>query len=256
MTGHSISAVINLHDEGLVAHPSLASFELCCRTASDAGYAVERIAVLDRPDQSTRAVIEHRAAGFDRIEVVEYGDLGQSRNYAQRLARGHYLAFFDADDLWGSPWLLEAARLCDGLDADAEVVCHHEYRYWFTTIDFDNQARTGVPTATASSFLRLVDSDAAEFDVSAFVFANLYASQCLARRELFGRYPYPPVDRTSGFGVEDWAWNIDTLCRGVRHAVVPETVCLVRQKPDSLSLRNIREGLLPPLHLYGDRLLR
>jgi hypothetical protein len=100
-----------------------------------------------------------------------------------------------------------------------------------------------------------VDSEAPDFDLSAIVFANLYASQCFARSGLFARYPYPPVERSRGFGVEDWAWNAQTLCDGVRHAVVPDTVCLVRQKPDSLSLRNIREGLLPPLHLYADRLL-
>ena len=250
----SISAVLTLHAEGLIAHPSIGSFDLCCRTANDAGYPVERIAVLDRPDASTRAVIEHRRDLFDRVEIVDYGDVGLSRNHAVHIAGGHYVAFFDADDLWGSAWLESAAAFRDALDENVQVVCHQEYRYWFTMDDFDHQSQTAAPGPCASSYLKIVDSAAADFDLSALVFANLYASQCCARRALFAQYPYAPVDRSHGFGVEDWAWNVQTLCDGVRHAVVPGTVCIVRHKNESLSQQNIREGLLPPLHLYSDRL--
>lgn len=250
----SISAVLTLHKEGLIAHPSIGSFDLCCRTAHDAGYAVERIAVLDRPDAGTRAVIEHRRDLFDRVEVVDYGDVGLSRNHAVSVAGGHYLAFFDADDLWGSVWLASAAAFSDALDENASVVCHHEYRYWFTMHDFDHQSLTATPGSCASSYLKIVDSAAADFDLSALVFENLYASQCFSRRALFAQYPYAAIDRSRGFGVEDWAWNAQTLCDGVRHAVVPGTLCIARHKTDSLSQQNIREGLLPPLHLYTDHL--
>ena len=253
----AVTAIMNLHREGLLAHPSIRSFAQCCCAAEAAGLTVRRVAVLDRPDELTRAAVAlHGSGAFDQIEHCDFGDLGHARNFGTALSESAYVAFFDADDLWGDRWLVESVRLMDSAQGPENIVCHPEYMYAFTPLDFLNQSLTPLPRGPRSSFLQLVDSDEPGFDRTTLLFANIYTSNSFASRHLYVRYPFPSVDRDRGYGVEDWWWNALTIGQGVRHAAVPGTVHLVRRKPTgSLSQQNIGLGLLPPLHELGGGLL-
>jgi hypothetical protein len=251
----TIAAVMNLHGEGLVAHPSIGSYALCCQMAQEAGYTVQRIAVLDTPDALTQSVVAHRKDAFDQIEVVAYGDLGLSRNHGVNVALADYVAFFDADDLWGEAWLRACAHFMQGQPDASNIVCHPEYMYWFTAADFVRQSPAEVSYGSHSNFMKFVDSEAPGFDRAAIIFANLYTSNSFAPRSLYLSHPFRAADKAGGIGVEDWAWNAHTLSIGMRHAVVPGTVHLVRHRDDSLSSENIKRGLLPPMHELAPALL-
>lgn len=253
----SITAIMNLHREGLLAHPSIRSFAQCCKVAAASGLSVRRIAVLDRPDDVTeRALAIHGTGAFDVVTRCDFGDLGEARNFGTSLASSDYVAFFDADDLWGDRWIADSVAFVERAEQPDEIVCHPEYMYAFTPLDFLVHSMTSVPNGPRSSFLKLIDSHEPMFDKTAILFANLYTSNSLARRSLYLRYPFPAVDRAQGFGVEDWWWNAHTLGQGVRHGAVPGTVHLVRRKPSgSLSQQNIGNALLPPLHTLSDPLL-
>jgi hypothetical protein len=70
----------------------------------------------------------------------------------------------------------------------------------------------------------------------------------LASRDLHLRIPYKAIDKSCGFGVEDWSWNIETTWAGIAHCVVPDTVHLIRVKETgSLGQQNAAEGFLAHL---------
>ena len=60
MTYHA-SAVINLHREGLLAKPSFNSLFAARDAAAKAGFRVEFIAVADRADAPTQALLDRLA---------------------------------------------------------------------------------------------------------------------------------------------------------------------------------------------------
>jgi hypothetical protein len=69
-----------------------------------------------------------------------------------------------------------------------------------------------------------------------------------ASRLLHEHYPYAAVDRTKGFGIEDWSWHMETLWAGILHYTVPDIVHMIRMKEgQSLNHQNASEGHLPML---------
>jgi hypothetical protein len=97
----TVTAIINFHNEELIAIPSLRSFMYTCRKAEISGIKVEKIAILDKCNELTRLTVEKWAKDFTRIEEVRYGDLGESRNHGVRVSKNELIATFDGDDLWG-----------------------------------------------------------------------------------------------------------------------------------------------------------
>lgn len=249
----SLAAIMNLHREGILAHPSIRSFAQCCRVAEDAGVSVRRIAVLDRPDDLTvEAVSIHAGSVFDAVERCDFGDLGCARNFGVRLAAEDHVAFFDADDLWGDRWIAESINFLERQPHPERTACHPEYLYVFHASDFLSQSQTDVPSQGRSNILRFTDSADASFDKASLIFLNPYSSNSLARRDLYAQHPFPAVERATGYGVEDWWWNAQTLGLGIRHATVPNTVHLVRRRTgSSLSQQNVSESLLPAMHRLG-----
>lgn len=251
----SITAVMNFHREGIIAHPSINSFNQCVAFVENQGVAVEKVAILDKPDATTLEAVTLKSQCFDDIIVVEHGDLGLSRNHGTSLAKSEYVAFFDSDDLWCASWLSESLKFASHRAADERFICHPEYMYWFTPVDLEDSDREKGTAPMRSSYLKMVDSEAPDFDKTAILFMNLYTSNTFARRSLYQSMPFPSVDPHTGFGVEDWWWNMETLAAGVRHAVLPDTVHLVRHKvKGSLSASNHTSYFLPPVHLFADEL--
>lgn len=253
----SVTAIMNLHREGLLAHASIRSLAQCCRVATEAGLRVTRLAVLDRPDAMTEeAAGIHRGTSFDEVVHCDVGDLGLARNFGAGLASTEYVAFFDADDLWGDRWIVDAIEFITRQPHPERVVCHPEYLYVFHVSDFPHQSPNDIPHRGRSNILKFVDSADPSFDRSSLIFSNTYSSNSLAPRSLYAAHPFPPVDRARGFGVEDWWWNAQTIGLGIRHAVVPGTVRLFRRRAGgSLSQRNVGDALLPPMHTLSGGLV-
>jgi glycosyltransferase involved in cell wall biosynthesis len=244
-----ISAFVVFHRERAYAVPALRSFRLMVETARQAGLRVEATALLDRPDPTTQSIIGAEGRWLDRIEVVDHGDLGETRNSGIQMARGEYLSFVDGDDLWGKYWLVEAHGKATAEQSGFRTVWHPEQLYYFDEGDWDAHSVTDTPHfASSSFFFEHPRSQAKSFQRDALFMNNVWSANVFAHKDLHHRFPYLRVDRSRGFGIEDWSWNLQTVGAGVRHDVVEKTVHLIRVKQTgSLGRANMAEGLLPML---------
>jgi hypothetical protein len=92
------------------------------------------------------------------------------------------------------------------------------------------------------------DTTMPSFDRSTLLLNNVWSANALARRCIHQRFPYLPVDMEKGRGFEDWTFNLATVQAGVHHRVAPNTVHLIRMKPEgSLGQKGMKAGLLPAL---------
>src|SRR5258705_4662408 len=68
----------------------------------------ELIVIDDGSTDSTAAIVKEYASLDDRIKYVhqENAGQGQARNHGLKVAKGHYVAFLDADDQWLPEMLL------------------------------------------------------------------------------------------------------------------------------------------------------
>lgn len=244
-----ITATIVFHRENAYALPALASMQDVVDKARQSGLKVEARAILDRPDERTLFLVEERGAWLDGVEKVDFGDLGLTRNEGARLARGDYLAFFDGDDLWGAEWLRLAHEAAVSSGTPGDIIWHPELLYYFHESDFDSHSITSVAHPATRSFHFFHGSnEEAEFDKRLLFINNVWSANVFAHRSVYERHPYEAVNKQTGFGVEDWSWNIHTVWKGLRHLVVDDTVHLIRVKQHgSLGQQNMAEGLLPHL---------
>jgi len=188
---------------------------------------------------------------------VSFGDLGLSRNKGVQSARGEFLAFLDGDDLWGEEWLRLAYSAATAPEAPKEAIWHPESLFLFSWNDFDRHSISSKPHHDARSFhfFHYPDDDS-NFELHSLLFYNFWSANTFAKRSLHIRHPYKSADKETGFGVEDWSWNIETVWSNVPHRVVPDTVHIIRLKESgSLNEKNTAEGLLPylPGHVWPRR---
>lgn len=223
MARPTITAVLNAHREGLIAKPSLESLKRNVKLAQRSGYGVEVIIVLDRADRLTREVVESESWKDVRVMESDFGDPGKARNFAVEAAQGKYVAFLDADDLWGEDWLESAAMMADS--REDPVIWHPEICIYF---------------GAAKHIFCHIDMEEATFKPSGLAIENYWTALSFADREIYLRNPYPATDLKSGFGFEDWAWNMETISRGVIHKIVPGTGHIIRRKTESVSVSTVR----------------
>ncbi|MFL9907894.1 glycosyltransferase family A protein [Paraburkholderia sp. RL17-337-BIB-A] len=219
MPDYDITAVINGHAEGLLAQPSLRSLSKAAAVARSNGLRVELLAILDKPNPLTKEVFDEFARNEPelRIEIVQHGDLGFSRNSAVENARGKWIGFLDADDIWGEDWLVRAYVAAE---ADPrKVIWHPEVNAYF-----------GV---TPYIFLH-IDMEDPSFRIADLGYTNLWTSLCFTAADFLRSVPYAGTDLKNGIGYEDWCWNIDVLNGGGIHKIVPNTAHAIRTRSVSL----------------------
>src|SRR5580704_603988 len=118
-----ITAVLNVYDEAILTGPSLHSFEATIDAAIGSGLSVESIILLDKPTPETVLQFENVEQRGHRVVFSKAGNLALARNIAVQHARGRFVGFLDADDLWSTNWLVEAFKFCC---ADDAVAAHSE----------------------------------------------------------------------------------------------------------------------------------
>lgn len=225
---NDITAVLNAHGEGILSGPSLQSFEEAVREATAQGLSVETLIVMDRPNAPTQLQFARAHSRGHRVISIDFGDLGQARNAGAREARGEFVAFLDADDLWGFNWLVAAHKFCE--KTPQTLIAHPECCMLF---------------GRAEQLWLLPDSTAPKFTPDYLRIGNVWNSACFAARSILLAYPYAQTDLDRGFGHEDWNWNCVTLAAGIAHRPVPGTMTFVRRRSGSLSDLAFKKDVIP-----------
>jgi glycosyltransferase involved in cell wall biosynthesis len=225
-----ISVVLNAHREGLLAVPSLRSVSAGVSDATESGLKVEVLIVLDRADRLTIEVAEKWAQRIPEAKIlaVDNGDLGISRNDGVKHARGKWVSFLDADDMWCVDWLSRAHTF--GSASTRDVVLHPEVNVYF---------------GTRSHVYRHVDMESPNFDLSALALTNCWTALCFTRRSVLVETPYRSTRLSEQIGYEDWAWNLETISKGLVHKIVPSTGHAIRNKEVSLLRQTTSQACLP-----------
>lgn len=222
-----ITVIINLHREGMFACPSVLSIARAKSFAEKRGVKIEVIAVLDAADEITRKIVEDSDLGDLQTIHVQEGDLGAARNWGVRSARGDWIAFLDADDLWGEEWLSAAYRASRD---PRQIVWHTEVNLFFGETTF---------------LFHHLDMEDPKFEPLSLLLSNYWTSACFARRSLLLEIPYRKISLIDQIGYEDWGWHMETISRGVLHKIVPGTAHAIRMRQNSLGVKTRAAGALP-----------
>jgi hypothetical protein len=223
-----IAAVVNLHEEGSTATPSIISAWRACEAARENGLFVELLLVLDNPDDATTEVAASWTSRGARVVDVAEGDLGAARNAAVADINAEWIAFLDADDLWGEDWLIRAhGAASESLNASIEV--------WHPQVN--------VIFGDHHSLLHHIDSTDPRFCWSRFALHNAWTALSFVRSGTLRETPFPRNDLASGFGFEDWSWNMAILDRGGRHRVVTNTCHFIRRVDGASLLGRSQQAL-------------
>jgi glycosyltransferase involved in cell wall biosynthesis len=248
MTKVDVSAVVIFHREGYFSNPAMKSVIKMTDYAKARGISVEIVVVLDSSDSLTSKIVRHHESQIDKILCTNNGDLGVNRNHALCECSGEYVTFLDGDDLWGEHWIFSCFAHCKTTTSRLSVL-HPEFLYFFTDSDFDAYSWGRVPSVYARSlWFRHVGTEEEYFQRKSLLLDNVYSANSFGHRSIYEKYPYKPVDRNRGFGIEDWSWNLDTIYNGLVHEAVAGTVHLIRVKESgSLGRSNTANCLLPSM---------
>lgn len=179
------------------------------------GQTVSDLEVLVVDDGSTDRTIACARGADPRVTVAQQRNAGPSeaRNHGARLARGAYLGFLDADDVWLAQKLeRQLARFAADPGIDA-VQCGAFY------VDQDLRMLEAKPC---------VDSDDPLWDSVTFRNLPAFPQSIVFRRQVFFER-VGPFD-TALTGLEDWEMAIRTAWR-CRLASVPEPLVMRRLHP-------------------------
>jgi glycosyltransferase involved in cell wall biosynthesis len=208
-----VSAIVNCSYEGLILKPALASALLSIE-ASGFAQDCELIVVADCANKTTLAVLESYRERLSAVLRTDHGDLGMARNAGAAAARGELVLFLDGDDLWSRNWV--GAAWDAHRESPEQTILHPQLVMRFGGCE--------------PEILVQPDWRDPYFDPRGLVARNHWISLCGVRRDLLIEIPYSRADALRGFGFEDWSWYAETVARGLRHAIVPDTVHFIRQK--------------------------
>lgn len=234
-TDLDLTVVVTTHAEDFLLRPTLRSIRRAIRSVHRSGGSAEVIFVADnatdRVTQELTAWIARMGAP-SRILEVSHGEPGASRNAGVRAARGRYVALCDGDDLFTEDALADALQLLKSRGPRA--VAHPSHVVSF---------------GARSLIWSIRSTDDPELDYRDLLTANLWPSFSVSPRDLLLEMPYPELPPGSGYGPEDYCWNIQTASRGVQHITIPNAFHFYRTR-NSGGVNNANaNAVLPPFDL-------
>ena len=230
-----LTAVVTVHDEGLVAHKTMRSVFEALEKVKEAGYIYEIIVHIDNGDAATVRYFERYKDNKDvRIFKNKFGDTGPSRNFAVQESRGKYVAFLDGDDLVSDNWYVSAIKILE--KSDREAVVHPEAILTF-----------GVDQLNVLTLQR--DSLSLEKDVAILLGENCWCSVLVAKKETLLKVPYMSLG--GGYGHEDYVFNVKIMENKILHRIAKNTILFYRRSDNSrLSLGNQEHLIIPYMEAF------
>lgn len=232
-----LSVAVTAHSEGRLLRPTLRSVTAAIGTLTAQSVRCELLIVLDNATEETAREAEHWLA-TDRVGVrvrlipASFGDAGESRNAAARVAVGKYLAYCDGDDLVSSNYFSEALHM---LQHEAGRLIVHP------SIVVSFGARSGIWTIPATEDVEHLD----------LIRHNLWPSTSVSLRSTYLEFPYTKIRPEDGFGPEDWYWNIETSIAGILHRPAPDTMFFYRVRHSGGVNNRHLHSILPAYDLEG-----
>ena len=241
MSDPELTVIVTAHREGRLLRPTLRSVQNAIDRVVDAGSKVELLIMCDHADDATWSAAEKwcSSPGLDfsaRAERVAFGESGATRNAAALSATSEFVAFVDGDDLVSSNYFLDALQRLR--EATSALVLHPEFVVSF---------------GARSLLWRAESTRLHQIDYRDLIRHNLWPASCVTRRSIMIDTPYRSMAPDSGYGPEDWVWNIDTSARGVSHDVVADTVFFYRVRETGGVNNRHSASILPPFDLDGLR---
>ena len=207
-----VSVIITAHKEGILAHKTMLSVLRSAKKLEDKNVSYEVIVHIDNGSPETERYFS-RYNDDPRVRVFKnrFGDLSESRNYSAEQASGKYISFIDADDLYSESWLISAYNLvCRSDNTVARL------NYIITFGSAESVVTENRQLSDNDKTLRLIDS-------------NMYGSPMMCSRDVYLDTPQRP--NRQPYGSEDWQWIMDTLAKGVKHEIAPQTALFYRKDP-------------------------
>ena len=219
-----LTLVVTAHDETSVCGPTMRSADLAVAAARAAGITVQTVVALDNAtDATTEWFHQPELDHWERWERQE-GDLGRVRNALVPLLEGDTVAFLDADDLFSENWLVEGLTVLHEAEARGErVIVHPE-----VNLVFDG----------GGALNHNIAQDSPLFTPHFLYVRNCYDSLCLSPREAHLAAPYVHRDIRNGLSWQDWQFAIETMARGWKHVLAPDTVIFKRRRDFSLMVES------------------
>ncbi|MBS7696843.1 MULTISPECIES: glycosyltransferase [unclassified Chelatococcus] len=230
------SIILNIHREAVFLKRTLLSLDEALSVARDDGLIIELVAVLDRSDDATRAVLmAHDLSGYGHVEILEVdnGSLGLSRNDGIARARGEFILTADADDLVSPNFLKATIRAAR--DAGPRCFLFPEYLFAF-----------------GATYHIWAYRDLATVTPFAFIDMHPFTSRLCAHRDAFAHLQYADVRLSKGYAFEDWHLNSAALAAGFDMRIVPGTLLFYRKRQGSLLDRaeTMSTCQIPPSPLF------
>ena len=233
----TLSVAVTAHSEGGLLRPTLRSISAAISELASHSVRCELLIVLDNATAETTAEAERwlplgRVPATVRIIKSKAGDASASRNAAAQNARGVYLAFCDGDDLITSNSLQIALGMLT--EATSPLIVHPSEVVSFGA----RSAIWTIPDSESIDYLNLVRH-------------NLWPSSSVSQRSTYLDWPYTQLHPESGFGPEDWLWNIETAIAGIPHRPAPETMFFYRVREFGGVNNRHTHSILPTFDLDG-----
>ena len=231
-----LSVVVTAHNEGLVIHKTMNSVFAALENVKKAGYTYEIIVHIDNGDEETKQYFD-RYKNRKNFRVFEnnFGDTGPSRNFALSKANGEYVAFLDGDDLISDNWYLNAIETLE--KSDEEIVVHPEAILTF-----------GIEQPNILTIQK--DSLGIKDDTLVLIGENKWCSVLVAKKDTLLKVPYRALG--SGYGHEDYVFNVEALEKGILHKVASGTVLFYRRTNNSrLASGNRNNVVIPYMEFFA-----